>query len=480
MNKVLISWFSKSLDFEGGQVNFNGPTVAFYKRFYKHDFHILLVAEEDVEFGLNFKKGVEEKFKDVFIIVKPQEVQADETNYQAIKNKVEQALLELKNYQIDILVNTGSDVMRAVWFIVHYTLGLKTRLLEIRNYDQKDPVLYELDFETSTVPISAFIRQEIVSRPVAYNRILTRSLKKVYNLALKIAQAENIPILILGPRGAGKEELARYIHENSPGRSRRPFVSVDAAAYPEQELELRLLGYKRGAFPGAVNDSRGLLVEANGGTIYIKNIDSASSRIQHLITKFLEDGVVDPLSGRTKKVNVRVILGANQPTEELLKQNKLDLDLFYHFAVRLTVPGFASLGVDEKREIITRLLEINARRFRRKSKFKFCPEMWDFFFSYEFPGNFTELMTIIEGLHIFYNQETVCTDALPDYIKLEDQPSSLSLADVEKIHIERVLRMFNGNKSRTARALGVALNTLKKKIRDYNIDLEKLLNNEER
>ena len=483
MGKVLVSWLGVEKDFNtDGSVNLSGPTINFYKHYYEYDFHVLLVTEDNVEKGLEFKKTIDEKFKNIFIILKPQAVEGVHWNIKQVKHVSEQVLMELKDYQIDILFSTGSAIMKIAWFIAHYTLNLNTRLLQIirqeESVSRKRPDLYVLDFETSDIPLKVLIRQFIVGRDYTQDLILTPSIQKVYDKAFKIAQSSDSHIFLTGPRGIGKLTLAKYIHQSSV-REKRPFNTLDCAAYPEQEIEYRLLGFKKGAFPGAISDSKGLLVESHGGTLYLENFDKLSYRLQNIIYRFMDDGFVHPIIGRDKKVNVRFIFGINEPMKNVLTKGTVMPELYYRVGLSLHLSGLADLPVDERQTIIKQVNERKAKSYHKRSPLNLCRELMDFLISYSFPANFTELQTLFDNLYIFAEGDTVCVDLLPDYINLEKQPSSYSLEDVEKLHIEKVLRIFKGNKSRTARALGVALNTLKKKINDYNIDIDAIIKNAE-
>ncbi len=479
MSKVLISWFDPGKDLiNNNKINPNGPTISFYKNFYSHDFHILIVTEEFVEQALFFKKFIEDNFKNIFVITKPQQISFDETNYSTVKAIEENIFQELKGYTIDILLNTGSELMRTTWFITSYSSAKPVSILEIRKFEnsspEKTPQLVNINFEISQIPLTALIREYYLIENPKDDKILTASYQKIYDLAYKIAHAENIPILLIGGKGSGKESLAQFIHQSSPIRSKRQFVSFDCAAYPEELILHKLFGYKKGTFPGATHDYKGVFGEANGGTAYLKNIDALSPRMQKLIKNFIENPTLEPIVGRNKKVNVRIIASTTHNVSDLIKNNLIDLDLFYHFVARLVIPSFKDLNISEKREIIDKLININVQKFKVKNEPKLCSELLDFLFSYNFPGNFTELKTLIESFFVLQEKEEICIDAIPEYINLQNTPKSLLLTDVEKAHIEKVLKMFAGNKSRTARALGIALNTLKKKINDYNINIERI------
>ncbi len=479
MNKVLVSWLGVEKDFSpDGSVNLSGPTINFYRHYYDHDFHVLLVTEDNVEKGLEFKKVVEAQFNNIFIILKPQVVDGVHWNLKQLKYISEQVLLELKDYQIDIFFSTGSAIMKIAWFLVHYTLDLNTRLLQIirpeESSSKKKPDLYILDLETSEIPLAAVVRQYVINHEFTQDLILTPTLKSVYDKAFKIAQAADTHLFITGEAGTGKMTLARYIHTSSV-RDKRPFNTINCAAFSEQELEYRLLGFKKGAFPGAVADSKGLLVESHGGTLYLENFDKMGPRLQNIIYSFLDDGFVHPIIGRDKKVNVRLLLGANRPVKDLIAQGVIMPELYYRIGITLHLPSFVNFPVDEKQFIIREINERKRKLYHKRRPLDLCRQLMDFFMGYRFPANFTELITIFDNLYIFADSNEACVDLLPDYITVEQAPGSLSLDEVEKIHIEKVLRIFKGNKSRTARALGVALNTLKKKIKDYNIDIEAII-----
>jgi len=281
-------------------------------------------------------------------------------------------------------------------------------------------------------------------------------------------------LFISGETGVGKKTLAKYIHKASV-REKKPFNIFNCAAYPEQEIIYRLFGYKKGAFPGAVYNSKGLLVETHGGTLYLENFHTLSLPLQNLIYTFLSDKSVYPIVGRAKKVDVRLLLGISKSLKELLKEKKLLVDLYYRIGISLHLPSFASLPIDEKKIIINKINQRKRKQYRKQEPLELCRDLWNFFYSYSFPANFNELFTIFDNLYICAQSKEVCIDLLPDYLSVVQEPQSLSLAEVEKLHIERVLKLFKGNKSRSARALGIALNTLKKKIKDYNINIEKLL-----
>ncbi len=480
MGNILISWFSKTKDLlDNQQVNPNGPTVAFYNNFYNHEFHVLLALEEDVEDALNFKKIIEQNFSNIFVIVKPQQLTYQQIDYASINAIERNIILEFKNYAIDILLNTSNDIMRAVWMLNAYFLGQNLSLfhLQLDGHNSKTvkPKLYKVDIDASEIPLATILRQNLIEQEQRQIYSIVKSYKQVYDQAQKIAQSENIPILIQGRPGTGKKTLAKFIHENSPIRNKRQFVAFDCSAYPKDLIIHKLFGYKKGTYPGANHDYKGILSEANGGTVFLENIDALDRVHQNLIRQFIENPIIEPIVGRSKKVNVRLILGVNYNSSQILSKQLIDPDLFYHLPVRLYLPELKDLPFEEKRQLVNYLLELDAKKFHRKKPLELCDKLWSFLFSYEFPGNLTELVTLIEGLYIMSEDSGVCVDALPDYIKQQPEPTSFLLEEVERVHIEKVLKMFQGNKSRTARALGIALNTLKKKIKDYKIDVDKLI-----
>ncbi len=473
MANLLFSWLGVEKDMLTDQkVNTAGPTWNFYKYHYKDlkiDRHILLVTPEFLHRAQRFaNRAIYEFGYDIKII--PLEINGVHWNLAQIKAKVEDLLLGYKSDNNYIFFSTGSAIMKLAWFLVHTSLNLNTAILQIlRPEESKNPEVPELiflEFDKSPYPYSVVVREKSLQKEEKPNIILTDTLKKIYRRAEQIAQADNASILILGETGTGKEELAKFIHRSST-RSRHPFKAINCAAFSDQLLESRLFGHAKGSFTGALQDQKGLFEQVNRGTVFLDEIGDISPYMQQALLRFLQEKEIQPIGKPPKKVDVRVIAATNKPIDQLMNSEQFRADLFYRFSVILELPPFHQLSADEKNIIIEHLLEQRAETFR-KPTLSLCQDVRNFLLSYRMPGNFRELINIIDHFYIFATKKA-CTEHLPYHVK--HKPVTFTkLADMERVHIEKIYRMFDKNKTQTANALGISVNTLKNKLKLYGIE----------
>ncbi len=471
MQKIAIGWLGINKDFlSETEVNPNGPTLNFLLHHWQYSEYILLFTEDNLGRAAVFERYVKENHPQIRI--KKQIVSGIEKVHQdldVIKALVEKILLGYRNYEIDIFLSTGSGTMKIAWYILHTTLKLHTRLVQIlppeESRDPRKPDLVEVQTQgVSPVPVSAIIREQVIGQS-RKKPFITASLREVYDKAEKIAVASDVPVLILGSTGTGKELLARHIHCASP-RRRKPFRAVNTAAMSDQLLESRLFGYKKGCFTGAHKDFKGIFEQADGGTVFLDEIGDISPYMQQALLRLLQEKEIQPLCGEARKVNVRIIAATNRNIYDLVEQGRFRADLFFRLGIMLHLPDFKDYTVDEKRRFIEYLLKEKQKLYGRQ-----YPEpdkqLWDFLLTYHYPGNIRELENILDYIFVLSENDRATIDNLPPYIKTIS--SGLSLKEVERRHIEKVLRIFNYNKMQTARALGIAVNTLKNKIREYEI-----------
>jgi transcriptional regulator of acetoin/glycerol metabolism len=473
---LLFSWLGVEKDMINDlKVNTQGPTWNLYKYHYKNlniSRHYLLVTPEYYLRAKRFVSRAKYEFGyDIRII--QLEIDGVHWNLPQIKAKVESLLLDYRDYSIYIFFSTGSAIMKLAWYLVHTSLNINTALLQILkpedSPDKNKPELFFLTFDKSTYPYSVLIREKSLSEQEQEKSriILTDTLKEIYSKAEQIAQAEDISILILGETGTGKEELARYIHSHSP-RKNKPFKAINCAAFSDQLLESRLFGHAKGSFTGAVKDHKGLFEQAEHGTVFLDEIGDVSPYMQQALLRFLQNKEIQPIGKQAKKVDVRVIAATNKSIDELASGRNFRLDLFYRFSVILELPPLYSFPAEEKLKIINFFLNEKSVQFS-KPKLRLCREVKDFLLSYRFPGNIRELINIIDHFYIFATEEVACMEHLPYQIKRK--PVTFTrLDDVEREHIKKIYQMFDKNKTRTARALGISLNTLKNKLKLYGIE----------
>ncbi len=474
MANLLISWLGTEKDMlDDIRVNTAGPTWNLYKYHYKDleiDYHILLVTREFLNRAQRFASRARDEFG-YDIKIMPLDINGVHWNLKQIKAKVEDILLDYRSDNIFIFFSTGSGIMKLAWYLVHTSLGLNTALIQILRPEESEgkakPDLLWLQFEKSQVPYYVAIREKSFSAGGNGDLIMTPALEKVYKRAAQVAQTDKVSVLILGETGTGKEQLARYIHRES-ARSQAPFKAINCAAFSDQLLESRLFGYAKGSFTGAVKDTKGIFEQAHKGTVFMDEIGDVSPYMQQALLRFLQDGEIQPIGRNPKKVDVRVIGATNKTIEELSAGERFRPDLFYRFGVILELPPFYTYPPDEKKHVIAQLLKQRAKVFGRRV-IRLCPDLENFLLTYRMPGNFRELINIIDHFYIFASGTKACPDDLPYHVKRKPVKFT-SIEQMEREHIAKVYKMFNRNKTQTAKALGMAINTLKTKLKLYGIE----------
>jgi transcriptional regulator with PAS, ATPase and Fis domain len=475
--KLLFSWIAYNNDFENGKVDPDGPTMTFHKHYFNHDRHLILSSarEDDIRI-IHLINKISSTYPQRAELVEPVYMNVqDVINLEEIKNKVEKLLLRYREDEIDIFFSPGTSIMQVCWYICHSTLGLNTRLFQTRPSrfykDKKNVELIEIKTDQSTTPVTAIIKEELLGGKDIFKQdiLITESIKPAYEKAFKIAQADGITTLIFGESGTGKENLAKYIHDHSC-RKKRPFITVNCSAMGENLLESRLFGYKKGAFTGAEKDTKGLFELADGGTIFLDEIGDISSYMQQSLLRVIQNKEILPLGGTVKKIDVRIISATNKELKKLCSIEKFRWDLYYRLTVTyLELPSLHELERDEKENLIQYLIRKKMKQFRRSTRLTLSKETLRILLDYPFPGNIRELENLIDSLYVFH-AEQVEVDNLPRNLREIEPAYSFRWKDAEKLHIQKVLNYFHGNKNRTYKALGYgSINTLNKKIRDYGI-----------
>lgn len=479
MKKILISWLAIQNDFvqtnQGKAVNLQGPNYLYHQHYYAYDQHLLLssAASADVDTaGVFFKNKLYQDFSDhsvqlVYLDIK------DVIDLNEVYQKVVPLLLSHKEAAIDIFFSPGTAVMRLAWFICHQTLGLNTTLLQTRKpvYGKTAvPERLYLSLEKDTIPSSLIIRearkkQQLTELPKTKEFCITTSLRPVYEQAFKVAQTD-ATALILGESGTGKEYLAKYIHQQSL-RKNANFITVNCSAMRDDLLESRLFGHKKGSFTGASADHKGLFEVAEGGSIFLDEIGDISLYMQQALLRILQDKEIQPIGKAAQKVNVRIIAATNKDLIHCCEMGTFRWDLYYRLAiVDLEIPPFRSFVKTEKKEWIHFFMKRYAKVYAKS--IHLSKELKKEMLVYSFPGNIRELENMVERFYVLGEGE-VGLALLPQRITKMKMIFSTKLVDVEQQHIRKVLELYHYNLSQTAKALGIVLNTLKKKMTLYGI-----------
>lgn len=298
------------------------------------------------------------------------------------------------------------------------------------------------------------------------------AIQKAKSLAQKVA-ATDTTVLLLGETGTGKEIFAQAIHYSSR-RKGQSFVAVNCSAFGKDILESELFGHKAGSFTGAVKDKKGLFEEANQGTIFLDEIGEMGMELQAKILRVLEDGsFIKVGETKTTKVDVRIIAATNRNLADEIKHGLFREDLFY----RLSVFTIQLPPLKERKEDIPALIEYYLKQFSSKLNKK-LPKLGKGFtarlLNHNWKGNIRELKNVIERALILSDTDYLSPELLPfEFQESLDMNSDIvfDLAAVEKSHILKILKQTGGNKTETARLLGIGVSTLYRKLEEYQIQV---------
>jgi DNA-binding NtrC family response regulator len=296
------------------------------------------------------------------------------------------------------------------------------------------------------------------------------AMRRVVQLLEKVAPTD-AAVLIRGPSGTGKELVARALHHNSRRRD-RPLVTVNCAALQENLLESELFGHEKGAFTGAANAKPGLVEVAEGGTLFIDEIAEMPPGMQAKLLRVLEDGHYRRVGGtREAHADVRVIAATNKDLEAEQKAGRFREDLYY----RLNVVTVALPPLRERREDIPELVaHFLESRPLGPTRHHVDDEALAALKRYDWPGNIRELANVLERAQILAEGDTITVDDLPaNLFTASGAPASVAdprhLDEVERRHVEDVLRQEKGNKLRAAKILGISRRALYRLLAKYSI-----------
>jgi PAS domain S-box-containing protein len=303
------------------------------------------------------------------------------------------------------------------------------------------------------------------------------AMQKIFE-TVSVVAGTDATVLIEGPTGTGKDLLAKVVHSSS-NRSSRPFVKVNCAAIPDNLLESELFGYAKGAFTGADRDKPGRFNEADGSTIFLDEIGDLPLPLQAKLLRVLEDKEFYPLgSRRTQKVDVRIISATNRGLENLVEKGLFREDLYYRLNVfRLELPALKTRKIDLP--LLIRHILRNLCAVRDIDPVVIAKPTMEILLNFDYPGNVRELENILEHALIISQNNEVLPEHLPDYVQrslLNSKADRHAVPDPEdgsqeseRRKIINVLNQYNGNRTQTARALGIDRSTLWRKMNRYHI-----------
>lgn len=298
------------------------------------------------------------------------------------------------------------------------------------------------------------------------------AMQELYGMIERIAET-NSNILIEGESGTGKELVARAIHEKSH-RAKNAFIPINCGALPDALLESELFGHARGAFTGAVESKQGLFEAASNGTIFLDEIAEMPQSLQVKLLRVLQDGEIRAVGDtEIKKVDVRIIAATNKELSGEVIKGSFRNDLFY----RLSVISLRLPLLQERKEDIPLLIHHFLSKFNllyNRQIEGITTQAMQQILEYSWPGNVRELENVIERAVILEKGKTILPKTLSLSKKYRDMPSEAiaqykSLEEMEKEHIETVLKAVEGNRTKAANILGIGRRTLYDKIVAYGI-----------
>lgn len=372
-------------------------------------------------------------------------------------------LKEIKSlhHDIAIIVLTGygglEDAIEAV------KLGAE-------HYFQKPVDLEELAIIVDRCLNTKRLRQEVLSNKSPIPLIgRSRHIQGLFHIINLMAENPSTTVLITGETGTGKEVVARNIHLLSK-RSDKPFVDINCASIPENIFESELFGHEAGAYTDAKTSTRGLFEIADGGTVFLDEVSEMPLFLQSKLLRFLETKTFRRIGGtRDMKVDVRIIAATNRDLEKNVREGLFRDDLYY----RLNVMPVKIIPLRDRPEDIPFLSEFFLNEVVKnlnKRSLSLEKEALDTLIGYSWPGNIRELKNVIERAAILCQGQVITREnLLLERREKGDNSPLLTLQDVEKLHIKRVLEYTGNNRTKTAQILGISRSTLNEKIRSYKL-----------
>ena len=307
------------------------------------------------------------------------------------------------------------------------------------------------------------------------------AMQQVYQLLDQVS-ATDATVLITGESGTGKEIVARAVHDKSR-RAAGPFVAINCAAVPEALLESELFGHAKGAFTDAKQSRQGLFQQASGGTLFLDEIGEMTLSLQPKLLRAIQERKVRPVGAESEiPIDVRLVTATNRDLDEMVDDKRFREDLYYRInVIHIPLPPLRARGGDVLL-LAQHLLRANAAVFDKKVM-GLSPAAAERLVAYDWPGNVRELGNCLERAVALAHFEEIQVEDLPDKIRnrqtprstslsSNDLPELLTLEEVERRHVLRVLEACHGNRTDAAKILGLDRKTLYRKLLRWGVSDE--------
>jgi len=302
---------------------------------------------------------------------------------------------------------------------------------------------------------------------------ISDGMQNVFDMVRRVAPTE-ASVLITGESGTGKELIARAIHQGG-ARCKAPFVAINCAAIPANLLESELFGHVRGAFTGAVRDHAGKFEQAHGGTLFLDEVGEMPIELQPKLLRVLQEMEVEPLGGKVRSVDVRIIAATNQDVEHAIEEGRFREDLFY----RLCVIPIELPPLRRRAEDVPLLVRHYLERFSRGAPLDISADALACMTAYPWPGNVRELQNAVERLVVMSHGGTIEHHHLPSKLRTQKSISrnrvvelpaeGYPLEEIEKEAVMQALERNQWNQTKAAGFLQVPRHTLIYRMEKYGI-----------
>ncbi|QDT92572.1 sigma-54-dependent transcriptional regulator [Gimesia algae] len=302
----------------------------------------------------------------------------------------------------------------------------------------------------------------------------SRAMQEIFEDARRVAQTDST-VLITGESGTGKELIAEALHRNSP-RAAEQFVTVNMAAVPEHLVESELFGHTKGSFTGATESRRGRFEAAHHGTLFIDEIGDFKLESQAKLLRVLENHTITPIgSNEDREVDVRVVAATSHHLEKLVEEGRFREDLYYRLnVINLKLPPLRERNEDIALLIDSFLNQICKQVHRERPELS--PELQQYLVKHTWPGNVRQLRNCLESMIVLSESGLLTLDDLPDMLRNGDAvydgimiPEGIRLEELERRAIQQTLSYNHGNRTHSAKSLGMSVRTLQRKLKAWGI-----------